>query len=66
MTEADGKGLIKEAMHKCYTDFIQRHKDVQKHFPKGEEKIDQILEGIEVKFFKAEITSGKSDGLNKD
>jgi hypothetical protein len=39
---------------------------VQKHFPKGEEKIDQILQTIEVKFFKAEITSGKSDGLNKD
>jgi hypothetical protein len=50
MTLEDGKALVKEAMQKCYRDFIQRHKDVFKHFPKGEEKIDKIMEGIEVTY----------------
>ena len=66
MVEQDGKDVIKTAIENCYKDFISRHKDIQTHFPNGEQYLEKIISNIEVEFLTAEISSGKSDDLSKD
>ena len=73
--EEDGKSLLKEAISNCMKSYLERDKDICKHFVTKrnletyaviEESVQKCLSKCELSFIKAEIRSGKSDGLSKD
>ena len=73
--EKDGKQLLQSALEKLLQDFIEKHKDVYKHFITKKnnqeakfykDSIDKVMAKAEYTFTKAEVPSGKSDQLSSD
>jgi len=73
--EDDGKKILRNSLEIMLNEFMKNHNDVFKHFitkKKNDEAkfckeaIDKVMRKAEFTFTKAEIPSGKSDGLSSE